>query len=240
VIAYASRTGTGANLDALRAASWRILVSAKGAHRTEGFQYGIDNGAWTAHQNGKPFDDEAFVRVVKYLGADADFVVAPDVVCGGEGSLAMSLHWLPWLRGRTRRILIPVQDGMTDDDLAPFLSPEVGIFIGGSDDWKEYSAGRWARLAHEHGAVCHMGRVNTKRRIQICAIGGVDSFDGSNLSRYSKNAPLLTGANRQPALTPGLLGSDFSPRAWQRPVPRAPPDRSAQLPLLGVPDARDP
>ena len=206
MIAYASRTGSARNLDALRNAGWRLLVSAKGVHRNEGFPYAIDNGAWTAHTQGQPFDAEAFIKVVNYLGADADFVVAPDVVCGGPGSLALSLQWLPWLRDRTARVLLPVQDGMEDADISPFLSPTVGIFIGGSTIpplvWKESTAQRWARLAREHGAHCHMGRVNTRRRITICALAGVDSFDGSNLSKYSKNAPLLDGARRQTSFLP--------------------------------------
>lgn len=200
MISYASRTGTKRNLDALRAAGWRILVSAKGAHRTEGFPYAVDNGAWTAHQQGVPFDDAAFIKCVNHLGEGADFVVAPDIVMGGMGSLALSLHWLPWLRPRCRRILVPVQDGMTDDDIAPLLGPELGIFVGGSTEWKEATAQRWSRLAHRHGAWCHVGRVNTKRRIALCQFAGVDSIDGSSASRYSVTLPKLDGAVRQPSL----------------------------------------
>ena len=202
IIAYASRTGTRRNLDALRKAGWRLLVSARGVLRTEGFRYALDNGAWTAHENGEPFDNDAFVRAVNYLGAGADFVVAPDIVCGGLASLGMSLHWLPWLRPRCQRVLIPTQDGMEDDDLAPFLSPEIGIFVGGSTEWKKATTGRWATLARRHGAWCHVGRVNSRRRINICISAGADSFDGSNLSRFSKNVPLLDGARRQISFLP--------------------------------------
>ncbi len=200
VISYASRTGTKRNLAALRGAGWRILVSAKGVHRTEGFPYAIDNGAWTSHQQGTPFDDAAFIKCVNYLGADADFVVAPDVVMGGMGSLALSLTWIPWLRDRCRRILVPVQDGMTDEDIAPLLSPELGIFVGGSTEWKEATTLRWSRLAHAHGAWCHVGRVNTIRRIRICQFAAVDSIDGSSASRYAVTLPKLDGAVRQPSL----------------------------------------
>lgn len=202
MIAYASRTGTRRNLDALRDAGWRLLVSARGVLRTEGFWYALDNGAWTAHANGEPFDDAAFVRAVNYLGAGADFVVAPDIVCGGPASLALSLHWLPWLRPRCQRILVPVQDGMENDDIAPMLSAELGIFVGGSTEWKEATTGRWAALARKHGAWCHVGRVNTARRIAICLSAGADSFDGSNASRFSKSVPLLDGARRQTSFLP--------------------------------------
>lgn len=103
MIAYASRTGTRRNLDALRAAGWRLLVSAKGVLRTEGFaRYGLDNGAWTAFQRGEPFDDNAFLAAVEQLGESADFVVVPDIVRGGHDSLRFSFRWLErlwWLRG---------------------------------------------------------------------------------------------------------------------------------------------
>ncbi len=56
MIAYASRTGTRRNLAALRDAGWRLMVSARGVLRTEGFPYGLDNGAWTAFQRDEPFD----------------------------------------------------------------------------------------------------------------------------------------------------------------------------------------
>ena len=58
---YASRTGTRRALDLFRSWGWRILVSARGVVRTEGFAYALDNGAWTAHAKGEPFDDAAFM-----------------------------------------------------------------------------------------------------------------------------------------------------------------------------------
>src|SRR5690606_38024056 len=47
--AFASRTGTRRNLDALRAANWGLFVTPVGAHRNEGFRFIIDNSAWTVH-----------------------------------------------------------------------------------------------------------------------------------------------------------------------------------------------
>ena len=67
-MAYASRTGTQRNLDAMRRAGWRLLISATGAHRDEGFEYGIDNGAWSAHQKGDPWDRAAFERLIESQG----------------------------------------------------------------------------------------------------------------------------------------------------------------------------
>lgn len=198
-MAYASRTGTRRNLAALRDAGWRLMVSARGVLRTEGFRYSLDNGAWTAFQRGEPFDVDAFEAALALLGDDADFVVAPDVVLGGLDSLRFSESWLPRLE-RYRLVLVPVQNGMAPDDVRGLLGARVGIFVGGDAEWKERSLPMWARLAGELGCHLHVGRVNTVRRIKVCAIAGVDSIDGSSVSRFACNLPRLDAARRQTAM----------------------------------------
>ena len=130
MIGYASRTGTKRNLDALRIAGWRLLISATGVHRTEGFDYAIDNGAWTAFRQGKPWDQSAFVSLIGKLGALADWVVAPDIVEGGRASLDVSLTWLPRLLDVCPRVLLAVQDGLEPQDVEHLLGERVGIFVG--------------------------------------------------------------------------------------------------------------
>jgi hypothetical protein len=199
-MAYASRTGTRRNLDLLRARGWGLIVSATGAHRTEGFaRYGVDNGAWTAHQQGTAWDEAVFVQLVSSLGAGADFVIAPDVVAGGLESLRLSLSWVERLRAVCRLVLIPVQDGMELADVAPHLGGGVGVFVGGSTEFKLRTMAAWARLARERGAYCHVGRVNTARRIRMCALSGVDSFDGTSASRFAVTIAPLDNARRQTA-----------------------------------------
>lgn len=194
MIAYASRTGTRRNLDALRAAGWRLMVSATGVHRTEGFPYAIDNGAWTAFVRRQPWDEAAFLALLEAHGRGADFVVVPDIVAGGLASLRLSESWLARLEGYGQRRLIAVQDGMKPTDVRPLIGPDVGIFVGGADDFKELTMGAWADLARERGSYCHVGRVNGEPRIRMCGRHGVDSFDGSNASRYAVNLPRLEAA----------------------------------------------
>ena len=196
MIAYASRTGTRRNLDALRAHGWRLLVSARGVHRTEGFPYAVDNGAWTAHQRGEPFDVHAFETVVDLLGSGADWIVAPDIVAGGLPSLRLSVSWLPRL-SPLGLVLVPVQDGMAEADVAPLLSSSVGVFLGGSTPWKLRTMRQWGAVARSRGAYYHVGRVNTARRIAMCAEAGAASFDGSSASRFAVNVPRLTRAAGQ-------------------------------------------
>lgn len=200
MIAYASRTGTKRNLAVLREAGWRLLISATGCHRTEGFRYALDNGAWTAWQRKEAWNEARFRLLVERLGAGADWVVAPDIVMGGGESLKHSLAWLPWCLERCTVVLLAVQDGMTADDVTPYLGPRVGVFVGGGTEWKVTTLRWWPAVAHARGAICHVGRVNSARRITSCAIAGVDSFDGTSASRYALTLPRLDQAMRQGAL----------------------------------------
>lgn len=199
MIAYASRTGTRRNLAALRDAGWRILVSARGVLRNEGFRYALDNGAWTAFTQGEPFDVAAFEKALDLMGAEADWVASPDIVGGGMRSLELSESWLPRLID-ARLVLIPVQDGLTADDVRPLLGNRVGIFLGGSTEWKLATMREWGELAREVGCYYHVARVNTRRRIEMCSEAGATSFDGSSASRFAASLPRLERARCQPSL----------------------------------------
>lgn len=221
MIAYASRTGTKRNLAALEAANWRLMVSARGVLRTEGFPYALDNGAWTAWQEyqeylrrraGQPPNRRrcrptpvlcirSFVSAVRQLGADADFIIVPDIVMGGEQSWLLTRYWLRKLRRDRRlqraKLLIAVQNGMEPHEVRPYLSARVGIFVGGDTAWKLATMRTWATVAHSRGAICHVGRVNSATRIRICEAAGVDSFDGSSASRFAVTVRPLELARQQ-------------------------------------------
>jgi hypothetical protein len=195
MIAYASRTGTRRNLAALRAAGWRLLVSARGVLRHEGFRYALDNGAWTAYQRGEPFDVGAFERAVDLLGDGADWIIVPDVVMDAAATLRMAEVWLPKLAAH--RVLVAVQNGMAAADVAPWLGPRVGLAVGGDTAWKEATVRKWGELARKRGCHLHVLRVNSARRISICHEAGAGSFDGSSASRFADSLPRLDRAVRQ-------------------------------------------
>lgn len=201
---YATITGTRRNLEALRTHGWRLLVTPDTyarSHRPKGFRFALDNGAWGAHQQSRPFPAETFAAMVAELGAAADWVVLPDIVAGGSESLALSLSWLDRLSGLR---LLAVQDGMTLDQVRPHLGPTVGLFLGGSTAWKLSTMRSWGRLAAEVGCHYHVARVNTGRRIRLCQDAGADSFDGTSCTRFAVNTPRLTAAVRQGHLFGGL------------------------------------
>lgn len=172
------------------------MVSARGCLRHEGFRYALDNGAWTAFQRGEPFDIAAFMRAVDLLGHGADFIVAPDIVAGGKRSLDFSLSWLGQLRG-VAPLLLAVQDGIAVDDVSSLIGPELGIFVGGTTEWKLPTMADWGALARRTGAYLHVGRVNSSRRIALCSAAGADSFDGSSATRYAVTLRPLDLARRQ-------------------------------------------
>lgn len=198
MICYASRTGTRRNLDALRKAGWRLMISRAGAWRTEGFPYALDNGAWSDYRAGRDFDSDKFQALIDALGWQADFVVAPDIVAGGLNSLRLSLCWLAPLLVRTRLVLVPVQDGMGPQDLVNIVLPKrIGIFLGGSTEWKLATMRQWGEFCAERGVYYHVGRVNTLKRFRLAHIAGADSVDGSSASRYAVTLPALDFAARQ-------------------------------------------
>lgn len=185
---YASRTGTRRALALFRQWGWRILVSARGVLRTEGFAYALDNGAWTAHVRGEPFDGDAFREAVDQLGAAADWVVLPDVVGDCASTLRLSATWAPKLADHRRMLVL--QDGVTSADVDAFRAdhPLHGVFVGGSTTWKDANIPRWSEWAHERDLVCHVGRVNTLGRLMACVEAKADSVDGSGISRFVEHA----------------------------------------------------
>lgn len=200
MIPYASNTRTRSNLLELKRYNWRIMIAPTSGKPAAGFRYAIDNGAWRAYTTKTDFDGGAFERTVDRFGMDADFVVLPDIVMGGNKSLAFSLSWISKLAGL--RLLLPVQDGMTPAKVKAALSefPSIGIFIGGSTYYKLETMRYWGDVCRLMGRWCHCGRVNSRRRIRLCHEAGLTSFDGSGVSRFGKDVARLDAERRQPSL----------------------------------------
>lgn len=204
MICYASRTGTKRNLASLRNAGWRLLVSRSGAWRTEGFAYALDNGAWSDFQAGRSFDEGAFDRLIEKLGARADWIVLPDIVAGGLASLELSLRWQNRCLSLCGLVLIAVQDGMEHEHVAPYVGESVGIFLGGSTEWKLTRMADWGQFCAARNCWYHVARVNTRKRFRMATAAGASSIDGSSATRFSVTLPKCDNWARQPDL--------FSPR----------------------------
>lgn len=200
---YASRTGTHRNLDRLRQHGWGLLVSRAGAWRTEDFPHWIaDNGAWSDYQRGRPFDEVAFEKFLRWIEAQApqalpDWICLPDVVAGGAASLSLSTRYLNRCLSVAPMVLVAVQDGMEAADLEGIVGPNVGIFLGGSTPWKLANMAVWGRFCAQRGLHYHVARVNSIKRMSLAIAAGASSVDGSSASRFACTTPMLTYAARQ-------------------------------------------
>lgn len=188
----------------MAAAKWRALISPKGMVnplRPHDLRYALESGGYWSHLNGKPFDVEAFEFALDRFAAEADWIVLPDIVAGGQASLDLSRRWhanlaaRPALGGST--FMLVVQDGMRPADVADLIGPSVGIFVGGSTEWKLETLFTWCAFAHEKGALAHIGRVNSTKRIALCIAAGADSFDGTSVTQFPVTLPRLDAARHQ-------------------------------------------
>jgi len=148
--------------------------------------YFLDNGAFPAWKNGTPWSEKRFLNLVLRY-PDYDFVVAPDIVCGGGRSLVRSLDYVGKIPGP---LYLAVQDGMDAAMVTEYIDHFDGLFVGGSTNrnidisWKFQTSRMWADLAHLHGKKCHAGRVNTWEGFIHMHCSGVDSVDGTYASRH--------------------------------------------------------
>jgi hypothetical protein len=162
-----------------------IMLSPGGCTDPKHFAYfAIDNGAYSAFVQGKEWDGSAYEKYLDKLltKGTPDFIVTPDKVAKGKESLLFSVVWAQMIRSKYPDLnqYLAVQDGMTVEDVEPYLEMFNGIFVGGTLDWKYETAEKWVELAHRHGLPCHIGRVGTKNKIRWAMTIGADSIDSSS------------------------------------------------------------
>jgi hypothetical protein len=118
-------------------------------------------------------------------------------VAGGAASLALSARYRNRCQAVAPLVLIAVQDGMEPDVLAPLVNSRVGIFLGGSTEWKLATMPRWGTFCAARQLHYHVARVNTARRFRMAVAAGASSVDGTSASRYAVTLPLLNLSSRQ-------------------------------------------
>jgi len=198
IIAYASISGTKVNNQRINDAGWRWLLNPYDAR--PGYQhYAMDCGAWIAHNRGTTLDEALFEKFVARYHQNADWIVLPDIVAGGQASLALSLSWIGRLPASSK-LLLAAQNGMTFDDVSQHLNERIGIFLGGDTDYKLSTGHAWGEIARQRHCYFHVGRVNSARRIMWCSEIGADSFDGTSATVYSQTLPRLERARQQPSI----------------------------------------
>lgn len=156
--------------------------------------YGIDNGMFSR------CNIAAFERLLakhwdrRHL---CRFVACPDVVASARRTLEAFGYWEEKLAGWPKALV--AQDGLENFDI-PWGRIEA-VFIGGSTEWKmSKHAADVIHTAKICGKWVHAGRVNTPGRFEYFEGLGVDSIDGTGLSRYSWMRERIYRAVHEPGL----------------------------------------
>ena len=153
--------------------------------------YAIDNGVYADWAAGREYQIHKFHRLLKQYGENADWIVIPDAVGDRKKTLELADKHIDDLSDYP--LMLVIQDGMVISDILPYLVKLKGIFLGGSTEYKLGKMKYWAKFARDNNILCHVGRVNTVKRLNLCFGAGATSFDGSGPARFIWTAKRLTG-----------------------------------------------
>jgi len=161
---------------------WIVGPNAYKKHRFwPWISYALDNDAFAAWTNGKPWDEGAFFEMLqetKLQPVKPLWVIVPDVVGDLEATKNNWKQYADRIAGFGWPLAFAVQDGMTREDVP---TDAAVVFVGGSDDrnWKWRTAHYWC----DHFERVHIGRVNSVRRVRYSEKIGAESADGSSWFR---------------------------------------------------------
>lgn len=157
------------------------LISPDGWRKPPSWMpYALDNGAFGAWSNQRPWDEGKFVTLLERARMHFRplWVVVPDVVADREATIEKWPIWKPKIREIIPDVPLAfaVQDGMTPADVP---SDADVVFVGGTTDWKW----RYARTWTENFKRVHIARVNSERKLWACHDIGAESCDGTGWMR---------------------------------------------------------
>lgn len=147
-----------------------------------GIRYILDNGAFNCYTKNKPWDATLFLRRLRQArekDPDPDWVVLPDVVTNPRATERRAKEWARVIDYPTT---YPCQDGVSPEracDIAEDLGC-MGIFIGGTVEWKRERAGEFVEEAHDRDLWAHIARPSD---LQWAEGTGADSVDTTSFVR---------------------------------------------------------
>lgn len=144
--------------------------------------YALDNGAWPAYKNGRHWDEGKFLKLVDRATRcpiPPKFLIVPDVVGNCAATLESWHCWYPKLKSLGWPLAFAVQDGMQPEHI-----PDTAdlIFVGGSQEWKFANMAYWCA-----NYPCHVGQINTGKRLYECHAAKALSVDGTGWFRNTKS-----------------------------------------------------
>lgn len=156
--------------------------------------WAIDNGAYAR------FEEKSFWSLLKREEHHRDqclFVTAPDVVGSARRTLEVFEVYRPKLAGW--KVALAMQDGQEDFTIP--WKDIAAIFVGGSTQWKlSDKATHCIKAGKALGKWVHVGRVNDPARFEHFEQLGVDSIDGTGISRYTHMREAIAKRDNQEKL----------------------------------------
>ena len=166
----------------------RMLTKSTGQISPEPYKnepIGFDNRAYPHFLSSESFNEYEFLNRIKkaeILQAHIIVAVTPDIVKGGSKSLELSNFWIKRLpKENSFPWYLAVQDGMNVDAVENSLTTYhyQGVFLGGSNSFKNLQGKVYANLAKKYGLKFHYGRCGTKRKLRHANNIGADSCDSA-------------------------------------------------------------
>jgi len=145
-----------------------------------GLPFAVDNSAFS--------NPAALVRFPVLLDSCSGqpgclWAAAPDVIGDAAETLSLFGLWRGEIVARGLPVALVAQNGLERMEV-PWSHLDC-LFIGGDDEFKDGPAAAWlCRAAKRRGKLVHVGRVNTRGRVEMCARLGADSFDGTGVSMF--------------------------------------------------------
>lgn len=142
-----------------------------------GWRWICDNGAFKGN-----FDPDLFFgfleNMIPYRNS-CSFVVCPDKFGDSDTTLQLFDQYAQRIKFFNFPVAFVAQDGQDQKDFPVNFD---ALFLGGSDQWrKSPGAAQTIKRAQKLGKWIHIGRVNSRKRIQYFSLLNVDSFDGTHL-----------------------------------------------------------
>jgi hypothetical protein len=191
-VMIAEVTNGSAILPRLTALGWGRMFSQKPITPLQYEKWGFDNEGFLAWQEAGfprdlPIDDwcilwdadryERRCKEAQNALCDPFICVAPDIP-GSKFSLEWTKQWLSELQ-RGWPWYLALQDGMKENEVEQIIHNFSGLFLGGTDRFKQREAWRWCEVAHRHQKKFHYGRAGTERKLKHAIKIGADSLDSS-------------------------------------------------------------